>query len=57
MDSYQKLVEATAYLKTQTSQNPKLAIVLGSGLGNFINEIDVVAEIEYDAIPIFLFLL
>jgi purine-nucleoside phosphorylase len=54
MDSYQKLVEATEYLTTHTSQNPKLAIVLGSGLGNFINEIDVVAEIEYDDIPHFL---
>jgi purine-nucleoside phosphorylase len=53
MDSYQKLVEATEYLKTHTSQNPKVAIVLGSGLGNFTKEIDVVAEIEYDDIPNF----
>ena len=53
MDTYQKLVEATEFLKTYTNQSPKIGVVLGSGLGNFIKEIVVEKEIVYDAIPHF----
>ena len=53
MESYQKLIEATDYLKKYITQQPKIGVVLGSGLGNFIQEIKVDAEIEYDKIPHF----
>jgi len=53
MDKYQKLEDAAGFLKSCLIQNPKVGIVLGSGLGNFANEIIVHKEIEYDAIPHF----
>jgi purine-nucleoside phosphorylase len=53
MDSYQKLEDAARFLKPCLIQDPKVGIVLGSGLGNFINEIVVFKEIEYNAIPHF----
>ena len=53
MDSYQKLVEATEYLKPFITESPRIGVVLGSGLGNFTKEIIVAKEIEYDAIPHF----
>lgn len=53
MDSYQKIVEAFEYLKPYKTQQPKVGVVLGSGLGNFTNEIIVDKKISYDAIPHF----
>ena len=53
MNTYQKLVEAVAFLQPLLKSKPVIGVVLGSGLGNFINEIEVEAEIEYDAIPHF----
>lgn len=53
MDIYQKLVEATDYLKPFASAGPKVAVVLGSGLGNFTKEIVVEKEIPYTDIPHF----
>ena len=53
MDIYQKLVEATSFLKPFVINNPTIAVVLGSGLSNFIKELEVEKEIEYDAIPHF----
>lgn len=54
MDNYQKLTEAAEYLKNYTvSSNPKVAVVLGSGLANFSNEIEVENEIPYSSIPHF----
>ncbi|HVE61352.1 MAG TPA: purine-nucleoside phosphorylase [Chitinophagaceae bacterium] len=53
MDAYTKLTEASAFLKPFIKNNPKIGIVLGSGLGNFVQEILVEKEIEYDDIPHF----
>ncbi len=53
MDSYQKLEEATGFLKKFNTHNAVTAVVLGSGLGNFTNDIIVTSEIEYDDIPHF----
>ena len=53
MNNYQKLVEATEYLKPFQSQHLKIGVVLGSGLGNFTNEIVIDKEIEYSSIPHF----
>lgn len=53
MDIYQKLSEATAYLKPFATANPKVGVVLGSGLGNFTKEIIVEKEIPYTDIPHF----
>jgi purine-nucleoside phosphorylase len=51
--AYNQLAEATAYLKKYTSNNPKIGVVLGSGLGNFVAEIKVDQEVAYEDIPHF----
>ncbi len=53
MNNYQKLVEATEYLKPFIVQELKVGVVLGSGLGNFTKEIVIDKEIEYSSIPHF----
>jgi purine-nucleoside phosphorylase len=53
MDTFQKLEEATIFLKPFAKNNPTIAVVLGSGLGNFTKEIAVEKEIDYEEIPHF----
>jgi purine-nucleoside phosphorylase len=53
MDTYQKLNEATGFLKKYAAKNPAIGVVLGSGLGNFTNELEIEDEIAYDTIPHF----
>ena len=48
-----QLNETTAYIKTKYNKQPNIGIVLGSGLGNFIEEIEVDAEINYTDLPHF----
>ncbi len=45
--------ESVKYLKKQYAQVPTIGIVLGSGLGNFVNEIIVEKEVAYEDIPNF----
>jgi purine-nucleoside phosphorylase len=53
MNTYQQLLEATEYLKPHVVAGTTIGVVLGSGLGNFAKEINVVKEISYEAIPHF----
>jgi purine-nucleoside phosphorylase len=53
MDTFQKLQEATSFLKPFAQNNPVIAVVLGSGLGNFTKEVKVEEEIDYENIPHF----
>ena len=48
-----KIAEATAYIKNIIGGEPQAGIVLGSGLGSFIDEIKVEKEIAYGDIPHF----
>lgn len=52
-DLMNQLNEAVNYIKSQTNATPKVGIVLGSGLGNLSQVIDVETEIEYGKIPHF----
>ncbi|TYP93851.1 purine-nucleoside phosphorylase [Fodinibius salinus] len=45
--------EALSYLEEQTQQRPEHLIILGTGLGNLADEIDVEAAISYANIPHF----
>ena len=47
---YEKLKSCYASVRQKTSFEPKVALVLGSGLGKFAEEIDVVDTISYDEI-------
>jgi purine-nucleoside phosphorylase len=51
MTTFEMLTAATTFLKPHAGA--KIAVVLGSGLGNFIKELAVTAEIPYDQIPHF----
>ena len=53
MNQYEKIIEAADYLKQYQLKNTTVGVVLGSGLGNFVQEIQVHKEIEYDDIPHF----
>lgn len=45
--------EAADYIKSQTRLTPKIAIILGTGLGNIANSLDVECDIPYEEIPHF----
>ena len=42
---YNQIQEAVAFIKGKTDFQPKYGIILGTGLGNLTDEIDVVIEI------------
>jgi purine-nucleoside phosphorylase len=48
-----KIQEVTDFIKSKCSVEPTVGIVLGSGLGSFVNEIDIECEIPYEEIPHF----
>ena len=49
----QKRDECVAFLTSQTDFQPEYLLILGTGLGQLAEEIDVVKTIEYDQIPHF----
>jgi purine-nucleoside phosphorylase len=49
----EKIRETAKFLTANTSVNPKIAIVLGSGLGGLVNEIDISESFAYSEIPNF----
>ncbi|MER3463285.1 MAG: purine-nucleoside phosphorylase [Chitinophagaceae bacterium] len=53
MNTFEKLTEATEFLKPYADQSPKIGVILGSGLGNFVNEIVIHKEVSYKDIPHF----
>ncbi|MEO5594710.1 MAG: purine-nucleoside phosphorylase [Chitinophagaceae bacterium] len=52
-DTAGKIKETAAFIQQLYAVKPQTGIVLGSGLGNLVNEITVEKEIPYDAIPHF----
>lgn len=52
MESYvDRVNSAVAYIKSHTDIKPRFGIILGTGLGNLANEIDVKNTIHYSDIP------
>ncbi len=49
----QKLIETTNYLKSRGVQAPDFSVILGTGLGGFVNKIDIEQVFEYENIPNF----
>lgn len=49
----QKIQEATQFIQSKTQIKPQFGIILGTGLGGLIQEIEVEDIIEYDDIPHF----
>lgn len=52
-DIIQQLAETTAFIRSVYPHTPVAGIVLGSGLGDFANEINIEKEIDYKDIPHF----
>lgn len=48
-----KLTETVTYLRTKTSMKPRVGIILGSGLGAFVNEVQIETTIPFQQIPNF----
>jgi len=48
-----KIKETTAFLQSQGIDAPEVGIVLGTGLGGLVKEIEVIKAIDYDKIPHF----
>jgi purine-nucleoside phosphorylase len=51
--TFEQIEETTAFLKQNGFDSPKTAIVLGTGLGQLISEIEIIQEIAYTDIPNF----
>ena len=45
--------ETTAYLQDKGFNNPEIGIILGTGLGKLVDEIDIQKEVSYNHIPNF----
>lgn len=48
-----KIKETAAFIKGRVAELPKTAIILGTGLGDIVNQIDIKVEIPYGEIPNF----
>ena len=49
-----KLIEETVdYLKDKGFDSPEIGIILGTGLGQLINEVEIIKEVSYNHIPNF----
>jgi purine-nucleoside phosphorylase len=50
---YEKIQETANFLKSQLIDLPTVGIILGSGLGDFVNDIQITKSIPYSEIPNF----
>ncbi|MVX62638.1 purine-nucleoside phosphorylase [Clostridium chromiireducens] len=50
---YDKIMESVNYIQGKINRNPKIAIILGSGLGDLVNEVSEIEDIPYENIPNF----
>ena len=50
---YEKALESAEYIKTHTKERPKIAVVLGSGLGKLTADFTDTEELSYKDIPNF----
>ena len=53
MADYNRLKNALDYIRTKTDFVPEVAVVLGSGLGGFADEIDTELIVPYSDLPDF----
>ncbi len=53
LDLYDKIQDACSHIRSAFSKTPKVGIILGTGLGGLVEEIEVEATIDYGDIPHF----
>lgn len=49
----EKIKETAAFIKSKVNEIPTTAIILGTGLGELVNHIDITDELDYKTIPNF----
>ncbi len=47
----EKIAQTAEYIRNEVGEMPKVAIILGTGLGELVNHIDIKKEIDYSQIP------
>ncbi|MFT8348911.1 purine-nucleoside phosphorylase [Clostridium saccharoperbutylacetonicum] len=50
---YDKIMKSVEYINSKVNRNPKIAVILGTGLGDLVSEVKEVEEIPYENIPNF----
>ncbi len=50
---YDKIMESVEYIQDKIKRSPKIAIILGSGLGDLVNNVKGIEDISYKDIPNF----
>lgn len=53
MSYYERVKEASEFIKSKIPNVPEIAIILGSGLGSFADTMEEKIEIKYSEIPHF----
>jgi len=53
LNMLEKVKESVAFIRNSGIANPKIGIILGTGLGGLINDVDVIKSLEYSDIPHF----
>jgi purine-nucleoside phosphorylase len=53
LDLYEKIETAAATLRAHWARRPHAGIILGTGLGSLVDEIEIEAALDYDQIPHF----
>ena len=53
MSELEKFKETVDYIKSRTNVNPEIGVILGTGLGGLVKEIEIVDQISYQDIPHF----
>lgn len=53
MEEYAKMKETTSFIQNKINFEPQFGIILGTGLGGLVDEIEVEMEISYEEIPHF----
>ena len=48
-----QISETAAFIKKSGITDPEIGIILGTGLGNLIKEINIIKSIDYSEIPNF----
>lgn len=54
LDLYDKIQEASATIRDAFSEQPRAGIILGTGLGGIVDELEVEVALDYEQIPHFL---
>lgn len=52
-DVLDKLTETVSFIRSKTALKPKVGVILGSGLGAFVNEVQIDSKLAFQDIPHF----